>query len=410
MIYFNRRCNMQKLLFCNLDLLRKSFDGFDNHNLKQFRDEFLDYADTLCNDAENQIYFISKDQTQLNAAEKFFNNNGYNNFKFRSRAKAKDFVMKYKSRNNFFVFISGKEVDFHLAVHSKSLFIVPTWIPVEDKSEYYGVHVDTPDQLDKFIRTLNNQESWYAKLEIEPNITALSLMDGRYKYKAKTENEREMIMHFEALLKQGKSRNYYDILLYHFLAGMTNTTLFDDIELFGMIPSSNCSLNEDIFSFMTQVRYIKGKRLPKNKMEDANLIQRITPKIQAHMLSNQSARANMGADYEFDTLRINPEFKQKIERLKKEGRFKVCIFDDYMTHGNTFNAVRNLLKYLGADKIIFVSLGNFSRPFQKKDYKITGNVFDSGYNYELLQSTQQYLTYDEDAKDEIDELYNIFNS
>ena len=160
----------------------------------------------------------------------------------------------------------------------------------------------------------------------------------------------------------------------------------------------------------TAYRYIKGKRLPKNKMEDANLIQRITPKIQAHMLSNQSARANMGADYEFDTLRINPEFKQKIERLKKEGRFKVCIFDDYMTHGNTFNAVRNLLKYLGADKIIFVSLGNFSRPFKKKDYKITGNVFDSGYNYELLQSTQQYLTYDEDAKDEIDELYNIFNS
>lgn len=78
----------------------------------------------------------------------------------------------------------------------------------------------------------------------------------------------------------------------------------------------------------------------------------------------------MGADYEFDTLRINPEFKQKIERLKKEGRFKVCIFDDYMTHGNTFNAVRNLLKHLGADKIIFVSLGNFSHPFRKKTIKL----------------------------------------
>lgn len=86
---------------------------------------------------------------------------------------------------------------------------------MEDKSEYYGVHVDTPDQLDKFIRTLNNQESWYARLEIEPNITALSLMDGRYKYKAKTENEREMIMHFEALLKQGKSRN---LLRYSFVS------------------------------------------------------------------------------------------------------------------------------------------------------------------------------------------------
>lgn len=400
---------MQKLLFCNLDLLRISFDNFDNSGLKQVRDDFLNYADALCSDDENQIYFISKDQAQLNAAEKFFNNKGYKNFKFRTRAKAKEFALKHKNKNNFFVFISGKEIDFFLAVQLKSLFIVPTWIPVDQKSEYYGVHVDTPNQLDKFIRTLNNQKSWYAKLEIEPNITALSLMDGRYKYKAKTENEREMIMHFEALLKEGKSRNYYDILLYHFLAGMTNTTFFDDIELFGIIPSSDCTLNKDIFNFMTQVRLIKNKRLPRN-IKDANLIQRVKPKTQAHMLPNQSARANMGANYEFNTLRINPEFKQKIERLKKEGRFKVCIFDDYMTHGNTFNSVRNLLKHLGADKIIFVSLGNFSRPFQKKDYKITGNVYDSGYSYKLLQSTQLYLIYDEDAKDEIDELYNIFNS
>lgn len=400
---------MQKLLFCNLDLLRISFDNFDNSGLKQVRDDFLNYADALCSDDENQIYFISKDQAQLDAAEKFFNNKGYKNFKFRTRAKAKEFALKHKNKNNFFVFISGKEIDFFLAVQLKSLFIVPTWIPVDQKSEYYGVHVDTPNQLDKFIRTLNNQKSWYAKLEIEPNITALSLMDGRYKYKAKTENEREMIMHFEALLKEGKSRNYYDILLYHFLAGMTNTTFFDDIELFGIIPSSDCTLNKDIFNFMTQVRLIKNKRLPRN-IKDANLIQRVKPKTQAHMLPNQSARANMGANYEFNTLRINPEFKQKIERLKKEGRFKVCIFDDYMTHGNTFNSVRNLLKHLGADKIIFVSLGNFSRPFQKKDYKITGNVYDSGYSYKLLQSTQQYLIYDEDAKDEIDELYNIFNS
>ena len=400
---------MQKLLFCNLDLLRISFDNFDNSGLKQVRDDFLNYADALCSDDENQIYFISKDQAQLNAAEKFINNKGYKNFKFITRAKAKEFALKHKNKNNFFVFISGKEIDFFLAVQLKSLFIVPTWIPVDQKSEYYGVHVDTPNQLDKFIRTLNNQKSWYAKLEIEPNITALSLMDGRYKYKAKTENEREMIMHFEALLKEGKSRNYYDILLYHFLAGMTNTTFFDDIELFGIIPSSDCTLNKDIFNFMTQVRLIKNKRLPRN-IKDANLIQRVKPKTQAHMLPNQSARANMGANYEFNTLRINPEFKQKIERLKKEGRFKVCIFDDYMTHGNTFNSVRNLLKHLGADKIIFVSLGNFSRPFQKKDYKITGNVYDSGYSYKLLQSTQQYLIYDEDAKDEIDELYNIFNS
>ena len=118
----------------------------------------------------------------------------------------------------------------------------------------------------------------------------------------------------------------------------------------------------------------------------------------------------MGACQEFSTLCINPEFKKKIETLKKQGRFNVCIFDDYMTHGNTFNAVRNLLKYLGVNKIIFVSLGNFSRPFQKKDYIINGDVYKLGYTYQLVQSTQQNLTYNYAAKNEIDELYNIFNS
>lgn len=57
--------------------------------------------------------------------------------------------MQNRHHNNLFVFIGGKEVDFHMAVHTRSLFIVPTWIPVEEKAEFYGVHVDTPEQLFK---------------------------------------------------------------------------------------------------------------------------------------------------------------------------------------------------------------------------------------------------------------------
>lgn len=395
---------MRKLLFCNLDLLK----SFTNNTLPVVA--FMDFVDKLRADKENEVFFVSRDQQLLKKAEYSFNEINKKNYNFISREAARNYVMSHKNMNNYFVFVSGKDVDLHLAVNSKSLFIVPTWIPVEEKSMYYGVHVDTPAQLEKFIRTLNNQNSWYATLEIEPNIFALSLMDGRYKYKAFTPNEQDMMKHFEELLKQGNSRNYYTILLYHFLAGITNSTFFDDIELFGMIPSSNCSLNPDIFGFMTQVRYIKGKRLPKNNMINPNLIQRVIPKTQAHMLPNQSVRATMGACQEFNTICINPEFKKKIETLKKEGRFNVCIFDDYMTHGNTFSAVRNLLKQLGVNKIIFVSLGNFSRPFQKNDYAISGDVYKLGYTYQLTQSTQQNLTYNYAAKNEIDELYTIFNS
>lgn len=400
---------MQKILFCNLDLLKKSFDNFDNSTLLSTRNKFLEYANKLCSD-DNDIFFISRDTTQLNSAEDFFTSQGFKNFKFMNRYDAKNFVLTHKSKNNYFVFISGKEVDFRIAVQSKSLFIVPTWIPTEAKSEYYGVHVDTPKQLYKFIRTLNNQENWYAELEIEPNVFALSLMDARYKYRAQDQNEKEMVKHFEELLKKGISRNYYDILLYHFLAGMTNSSLFDDIELFGMIPSSNRDLNQDIFNFMTQVRYIKNKRLPKNNMDYPNLLIRKAPKMQAHMLPDQSQRSTMGGIYEFNTLIINPEYKDKINRLKKAGKFNVAIFDDYMTHGNTFNSVRNLLKHLGANKIIFVSLGNFGRPFQKIDYQISGNVYDLGYSYTQTNATTQYLTYNTNAKQEVSDLYDIFNS
>ena len=118
----------------------------------------------------------------------------------------------------------------------------------------------------------------------------------------------------------------------------------------------------------------------------------------------------MGAREEFRTICINPDFKNKINTLKKSKKFNVCIFDDYMTHGNSFNAVRNLLQYLGANKIIFVSLGNFGRPFQKIDYAIKGDVFNTGYSYTPINFNTKYLTYNDAAKDEVSELYDIFNS
>ena len=133
-------------------------------------------------------------------------------------------------------------------------------------------------------------------------------------------------------------------------------------------------------------------------------------KQKAHLSYSTDQRIAMGAKEEFKTICINPDFKNKINALKKSGKFNVCIFDDYMTHGNSFNAVRNLLQQLGANKIIFVSLGNFGKPFQKKDYAITGDVYNTGYTYTLIGSSIKYFIYNDAAKDEVSELYDIFNS
>ena len=197
--------------------------------------------------------------------------------------------------------------------------------------------MDTPEQLRKFIETLNNQNNWYSELAIDENTTILSLMDARYGYYAKSYDEREILQHFENLLKRNTNRNYYEILLYHFISAMTNTTLFDDIEIFSIIPSSDTSFNEDMMNFMKQVRYIKGKRIPRN-IEIENPLIRHTEKAKAHETMSEQQRLAMRSDIELNTLCVNDGFKNKIDKLVKENRLNVCIFDDYMTHGNTFNA------------------------------------------------------------------------
>ena len=161
---------------------------------------------------------------------------------------------------------------------------------------------------------------------------------------------------------------------------------------------------------MHQIRIIKGKHIPRSSSNGENILLRTSPKQKAHLSYSANQRIDMGASDEFKTICINPDFKNKISSLKKSGKFNVCIFDDYMTHGNSFNAVRNLLQHLGANKIIFVSLGNFGKPFQKKDYILTGDVYTTGYTFDLINSSTKYLTYNDTAKAEVSELYDIFNS
>lgn len=404
---------MKKILFCNLDLLVKGFAGWNPEIALTNRNEFLEYISILCEDNNNVVCFISRDKNKLNSGKEHFDKRGYNKFKYKLRDDAREYVMQNRNRNNYFVFIGNKEVDFRLAVNTKSLFIVPTWIPIEEKAAYYGVCVDTPTQLYKFILTLNNNNNWYSQLQIDDRSICISLMDARTYAGSPSLSEKQMLINFQQLLKNGQSRSYYAILMYHFLANMTSTPLFDDVELFGIIPSSNCFVNADLFRFMEQVRYIKNKRLPQSVYrqppEEQNLLIRHTPKQQMHG-GSQIGRSSIGGTLEFASLCINPAFEAKIKNLKRERKFNVVIFDDYMDHGNGFNAVRCLLESLGANKIIFVSMGIFRKQFQRKDYIISGNIYGAGYTYTLeLQQVLTNYVINDSAKMEVEHLYDIFN-
>ena len=418
---------MEKLIFCNLDMLKnepdeEDYEGYDFSDFsfdkfREKRDKFMRKFKELSEESDNKIFFYSRKRDVLRDFADAFHTHGYTNFQFKDRRTIEEFAKSNKNKNNYFVFVGGKNADFQLAVNTRSLYIVPTWLPLEDRAQRYGIHVNTVKQLRKFIQTLNNQNVWYSKLEIDDISTAYSLVDARYGKYADTEEEKVMVQNFQRLLKDHQSLNYQRILLYHFLAGMTSNMDFDDIELFGMLASSNCDVNEYVFDFMTQVRLLKGKQLPKRYKLDVpaaatNLLIRHTPKNQNHNGGRErQARINLGARDEFRTLIINPDYKKRIETLRSEGRFNVCIFDDYMTHGNSFNAVRNLLEKLGANKIIFVSIGIFRSEFQRRDYTITGDVFSPGYTYEL-ETYQPLDNYEinNNAKTEVADLFDIFNS
>ena len=133
---------------------KPGLQGHGGWNTHVEQDDFLKRVERHCKSGKNTIVFESMHPDKLNKAKEVFDKYTYPYFHFMTRNEVKNFVNN-KHSNNMFVFVSGKEQDFHIAVHSKSLFIVPTWIPTDDKTRYYGIHVDTPKQLYNLSESLN---------------------------------------------------------------------------------------------------------------------------------------------------------------------------------------------------------------------------------------------------------------
>ena len=143
---------------------RKDYEGyavsdFDLDRFKEKHTKFLRKFKKLSEESGNKIFFYSRKRDLLIDFADAFHKQGYTNFQFKDRYVVEEFVKSNKDKNNYFVFVGGKNVDFQLAVNTRSLYIVPTWLPLEDKAQRYGIHVNTVKQLRKFIQTLNNQNA-----------------------------------------------------------------------------------------------------------------------------------------------------------------------------------------------------------------------------------------------------------
>lgn len=348
-------------------------------------------------DDSNEIIFISRNTQSLKELQQCFSKHNIQ-VRTETRENFKNELKSNKANIQQYIIIGNRDKDFEIAVNNKLLYIIPMWCKEKNnKCIKYGVRINNLVQLDEIIKTVNNQSRWYYHDVLDDGTEVYSLTSGNTKLSGISTDEKEIVNGFEAYLKKG-TIDYYEILFYHFLAGISNSKLFREIDMWGIAPSSGTTFSVEMMSFKDRARYLMKKRFAK---EGDNLIIRYTPIKQSKMLAS-SIREKEGAGRLLSSMYLNPSYTVK-------GKV-ICIFDDYMTHGNTFEAIRNLLKAAKAKKIIFVSLGRFKRNYIYQDYQITGNVSKpNGFTFKEKSRKVIDFKCDDVARKEVENLHQIFN-
>lgn len=91
------------------------------------------------------------------------------------------------------------------------------------------------------------------------------------------------------------------------------------------------------------------------------------------------------AQNHFRTIKVHEKFEQGDLKGKV-----VCLLDDYLNYGNTFESLRNLLVHCGVRKIICVAIGKFLRTgenmYSPKQFAIDGNVYSGAYSAQFTNT------------------------
>ncbi|MGN4447238.1 phosphoribosyltransferase [Bacillus cereus group sp. MYBK79-1] len=301
--------------------------------------------------------------------------------------------------NGTYILVGSNDDDLKIAASTKTALLTPKWSDIQDeKAVKYGIEIPTIKALHKVIQIIKNQKVWFYKVNIDENATVYSLTSANSKGNV-PQTEKEIVDGFRNLLKHG-NKKYFKVLQLHFLASIIHNPIFKDVDIWSFMPSSGTDINEDIWALKERARILMGKRLTDP------LFIRHTKIKKSHSFTNNDDR--LYCERHFPSMNINPDY------LKKLKGKTVCILDDYLNNGTSFETIRNLLMHAKVKKVIFVSLGKFRRnsgiEYYKQDYRLAGNIFTPEYSFKLQDESNINGVYDTAAQDEIRELYNIIYS
>lgn len=374
---------MQKYIIMSTDV----YSDLDNEG----RVEFKKIMESLRSDG-SKIIFTSRLDNKIGVLSDIEIDNRF--VYFLKREKLREYL-KTKRDDQYTIVVGNRDQDMYMASTNKLLYVRPGWCKDFDVNvEKYGVLIRSLEKFKELLEVIDNQKSWYYRLDLDEKTTILSLTNAGT-YGSHSSEELVMIEGFRDYLKNGK-KDMQSILLLHFLAAVSNNPEFKDIKDWAIMPSSGKDLNEDMLLFKEKARTLMNGR------KKENIFVRHTPTYKSHEERDRSKR--LPCDRHFDTIKLHEKYKKSLK-----GR-TVCVFDDYLTNGTTFETARNLLIKEGVKKIFFVSLGRFGKSYIKQDYEINGDVFNK-YNYRLLNSTDMRYkgVTNQNAIREIENLYSIFS-
>lgn len=165
---------------------------------------------------------------------------------------------------------------------------------------------------------------------------------------------------------------------------------FKEVQDWAVAPSSSTNPPQIMGELKERVRYMMNGRKP-----EAIFI-RHTETSKSRFDNRDERQRDDYCQKHFRSIRVNDAYRGKLKDRV------VCVFDDYLTYGNTFEALRNLLVECKVKKIIFVSIGKFvywnESEYIQKYFSIRGNVHTSNYTAEFNTAVPHKVKFDDGAQ------------
>lgn len=378
------------IIIPRLTLINKNYEIYEN---------MIEIITELISE-NHKIIFISHDSNYLDDLKNYLQSNLSfdieNNFMIMSRNKFKELIKKNEKQN--FIIVGSSNEDLYLAASNKILLLNPGWSEKQDeKPQKYAITLSDPNSMLMAIRLIENQNCWYFQMQVDEKTSILALTSANtLNYNVK-KSEKEVLEGFNNSLKSG-DRKWFNTLFFHLISGVMKEKTLRDTDIWGVFPTSSGRTNEEVEELKERCRYLTGK-----KMKEPLFIRHKPVKPSRETM--HSKRLEDGCKKHFDSIIINPYYNNKLKGKT------ICVIDDYVTNGTSFETVRNLLISAGAEKIILLALGRYRKGafgiYQKEEYEIKMDITKPGYGYLLKEKGNITGAYNENARKEVENIYNI---